>query len=183
MSLVLPPGLSDLPIRQVAYFVPDVREAALRHRQLFGSGPYYVADHIPLSLCRHRGREAQLDHSSAYGQWGPLMIEFVQQNNPGPSAFHDLYAEGSGRQGLHHVALFVDDIEAEMRRYESAGFEVALYAEMADGFPFVFIDTVAAYGHMIELYPPRPTLTGFYELVATAVRDFEAGESIRVVSF
>ena len=180
MSLVAAP---NLPIRQIAYFVPDVRRAALRHRELFGSGPYYVADHIPLSRCLHRGRAARLDHSSAYGQWGPLMIEFVQQNNAGPSAFHDLYAEGSGREGLHHVALFVDDFEAEMRRYEKAGFEVALYAEMPDGFPFAFIDAVAACGHMIELYPPRPTLTGFYERVLRAAQDFEAGESLRTVNF
>jgi len=27
----------------------------------------------------------------------------------GPSAFHDVYPDGSGRGGIHHAALFVDD--------------------------------------------------------------------------
>ncbi len=47
-------------IRQVAYFVPDVKLAARRHAALFGSGPYYVAVHIPLTLSEHRGRAAPL---------------------------------------------------------------------------------------------------------------------------
>ncbi|MFD2136543.1 hypothetical protein ACFSLT_18030 [Novosphingobium resinovorum] len=90
--------MAPLPIRQIAYFVPDVRAAARAHSAAFGSGPYYVADHIALTRAVHRGVERELDHSSAYGQWGEVMIEFCQQNNPGPSAFHDLYPEGSGRR-------------------------------------------------------------------------------------
>jgi hypothetical protein len=172
-----------LPVRQIAYFVTDVRAAALRHHALFGSGPYYVADHITLSLCRHRGREAVLDHSSAYGQWGSVMIEFVQQNGPGPSAFHDVYPEGSGREGLHHLALFSDDLKGDIARYTAEGHELALYAEMASGFPFAMIDTVAAYGHMIELYPPEPSLTDFYAQVAEAARGFDGTDVLRPISF
>lgn len=173
----------DRPIRQVAYFVADVRAAAMRHHALFGSGPYYVADNIPLRLCRYRRREAVLDHSSAYGQWGEVMIEFVQQNNSGRSAFHDVYPEGSGREGLHHVALFSDDLEADIVRYGADGHDLALYAEMATGFPFAMIDTVAAYGHMIELYPPEPSLAGFYAQVADAARDFCGVDVLRPISF
>jgi len=34
----------------------------------------------------------------------PQAIEFAQQNNPGPSCFHDLHPEGAGRSGAHHLA-------------------------------------------------------------------------------
>lgn len=34
--------LQSAAIRQIAYFVPDVREAALRHATLYGSGPFFV---------------------------------------------------------------------------------------------------------------------------------------------
>jgi hypothetical protein len=71
------------PVRQLAYFCADVREAALAHHRGFGSGPYFVADNIPLAGSVHRGQPHGFDHSSAYGQWGEVMIEFVQQNNPG----------------------------------------------------------------------------------------------------
>ncbi len=171
------------PIRQIAYFVPDVRAAALAHHRLFGSGPYFVAEHIPLRRAVHRGVERTLDHTSAYGQWGELMIEFVQQNNPGPSAFHDMYPEGASAGGVHHIALFVDDVQAEIARFNAAGHETALYAEMADGFAFAFMDTVAVAGHMVEIYQPLPQLTGFYDMVAQAAKTFTGEEVINDISF
>lgn len=171
------------PIRQIAYFVPDVRAAALAHHRHYGSGPYFVAEHIPLRTSLHRGVARPFDHSSAYGQWGPLMIEFVQQNNPGPSAMHDLYPEGSGRQGMHHVALFVDDLTAEIARYNAAGHETALYAEMNDGFAFAMMDTVATSGHMVELYQPVASLTGFYDYVAKCAARFDGTDPVRTITF
>jgi hypothetical protein len=174
----------NLPIRQVAYFVQDARKAALRHHQIYGSGPYFVAEHIPVRLALHRGVERELDHTSAYGQWGSVMVEFVQQNNPGPSCFHDMYPEGSGRGGIHHVALFVDDIKKAIAVYNADHHETALYAEMkADGFPFAMIDMVADLGHMIELYQPVAQLAGFYEMVANAAKGFNGEDPVRTISF
>ncbi len=172
------------PIRQIAYFCEDVRSAAMAHHQLTGSGPYFIAEHIPLATAVHRGVERTLDHSSAYGQWGDVMIEFVQQNNPGPSPFRDLYPEGSGRWGIHHVALFVDDVDAELELYAAAGVPTALRAEMNDGFVFAFADTSATLGHMTELYAPVPALTGFYDMVARTAADYQSGdEVVRTISF
>ena len=174
----------NLPIRQIAYFVADVRKAALAHHQLYGSGPYFVAEHIPLRLAVHRGVERSLDHSSAYGQWGAVMVEFVQQNNPGPSCFHDMYPEGAGRGGIHHVALWVDDVRQTIEIYNAAGHATALYAEMqSDGFPFAMMDTVVAFGHMIELYKPLPPLVGFYDFVRKASDGFDGQDPVRTISF
>lgn len=173
----------SLPIRQVAYFCPDVRAAALDHHRRFGSGPYFVAEHIPVASSVHRGVERPFDHSSAYGQWGELMIEFVQQNNPGPSAMHDLYPEGSGRSGLHHVALFVEDVDAEAARLAADGFATAQRSVMKDGFVFAFVDTSAVFGHMLELYAPVPSLTGFYAMVSKAARNYRGGDVLTTISF
>ena len=175
---------ANLPIRQIAYFTTDVRRAALAHHQVYGSGPYFVVDNIALRLAVHRGVERQLDHSSAYGQWGGVMVEFVQQNNPGPSCFHDMYREGSGLGGIHHVALWVDDVQQSIESYNAAGHATALYAEMkSDGFAFAMMDTVAAFGHMIELYKPLPALTGFYDFVRQAAAGWDGKEPVRTISF
>lgn len=170
--------MSRLPIRQVAYFCADARAAAQAHHGAFGSGPFFVADNIPLARSVHRGTERMLDHTSAYGQWGDLMIEFVQQNNTGPSAFHDLYPEGSGRYGLHHVAVFVDDVDAALAGFTAQGAPTAFRAEMADGFVWAFADTSASLGHMTELYTPTPSLTGFYAMVANAARTGRDGREL-----
>ncbi len=177
------PAAPNLPIRQLAYFCPDVRAAALAHHGQFGSGPYFIADNIPLRSSRYRGRETAFDHSSAYGQWGGVMVEFVQQNNPGPSALRDLYPQGSGRWGLHHAALFVDDVDAEAARLADAGFATAQRSEMLDGFVFAFVDTTCAYGHMLELYKPVPVLSEFYAMVAEAARGYHGGDILTTITF
>jgi hypothetical protein len=169
------------PVRQIAYFVPDVRMAAAWHSALYGSGPYFVAEHIALRRALHRGRETELDHTSAYGQWGELMIEFVQQNNPGPSVFRDLYPDGG--EGLHHVALIVDDLAEARARFEADGMETALHAEMMDGFTFLMMDAVRRTGHFIELYEGAPALLGFYAMVRKAAIGFDGRETIRDISF
>jgi hypothetical protein len=171
------------PIRQIAYFVADVKAAARAHHAQFGSGPYFVAEHIPLKTSLHRGASAPVDHSSAYGQWGDLMIEFVQQNNSGPSAFHDMYPQGSGRYGMHHVAVFTDKLSADIKRFNADGHETALYAEMMDGFAFAMMDCVATLGHMVELYAPVPKLTGFYAFVKKAADGYAGGEIIHSITF
>ena len=88
-------------IVQIAYFVPDVESAARRAHQMFGTGPFFIYHNIELTDVTYRGQPAELDHSSAYGQSGSLMIEFTQQNNVGPSAFTDMYPEGG--EGIDDV--------------------------------------------------------------------------------
>lgn len=161
------------PVRQVAYAVDDARAAALRHHQLFGSGPYFVMDHIPLRRSLHRGVDAPFDHSSAYGQWGEVMVEFMQQHNDGPSAVRDVYPKGS--EGFHHVALIVDDLAEARAHFGAMGLEEALYAEMEDGFQFVMVDAMKPLGHMIEIYEGVPALTDFYTLVRESAGDFSHG--------
>jgi hypothetical protein len=165
------------PARQLAYFVPDVRTAAQVHSSLFGSGPFFVAEHIPLTLCRHRGRPAELDHTSAYGQWGEVMIEFVQQNNIGPSVFNDMFR--AGESGLHHVALVVPDLQASIREFEQAGHETGLYAEVAPGLGFAMMDCLEKYGHFIELYEPTAPLVRVYETVRSAAQGFDGSNLFR----
>ena len=156
--------LQTLPIRQIAYFVPDIRAAATAHRATFGSGPFLIVDHVATPIVRYRGKPGALDHGSAYGQWGDIMVEFVTQHDDSPSAFHDMYPRGSGRYGMHHVAIWVDDLHTAIERFAALGQECALYAETA-AMPYAMVDATATLGHMVELYEPRPVLMDFYRRI------------------
>ncbi len=168
-----------LPVRQLAYKVNDLEAAVVAHHRRFGSGPFFVARHIALSSSQHRGAEQPFDHSSAYGQWGDVMVELVVQHNPDPSALHDMFPHGSGTEGLHHAALFVDDLAAAIGRFGAEGAPLAQLSVTAGGTAFAFVDTVAAYGHMLELYEPTEQLTGFYSMVAKAAQGWDGTDLIR----
>ncbi len=171
--------MTHLPIRQLAYFVPDVDAAAAAHSARFGSGPFFVMRHIPITASVHRGIKRPFDHSSAYGQWGDVMVEFVQQHNDAPSACHDLYPAGSGRYGLHHTAVWVEDLPVAIAEFEAGGMPLAQLSTTGFGTDFAFVDASATLGHMIELYEGGESLRGFYAMVRDAAEDWDGSDVIR----
>jgi hypothetical protein len=168
-----------LPVRQLAYKVNDVSAAALAHHRKFGSGPFFVLHHVALASSCHRSVERPFDHSSAYGQWGSVMVELVQQHNPDDSALHEMFPFGSGKEGLHHAALFVDDLQGAIARFAGEGATLAQISVTATGTAFAFIDARASFGHMLELYEPNEALTSFYDFVADAARGWDGRDPVR----
>ena len=165
------------PIVQVAYHVPDIEEAALDFSARFGWGPFFVVHHIGIEWCNYRGAPGVFDHSSAYGQAGPIMVELVQQNDDAPSAIRDMYR--ADQFGIHHQASFADDLDGELARYEALGFPIAMRALTTAGVEFAFVDTRPLLGHMLELYPAGKRLTGFYRMVREAAENWDGSEPIR----
>jgi hypothetical protein len=162
---------------QIAYAVPDAASAAAEWAGRTGAGPFFLREHIPLEDVVYRGRPARFDHTSAYGQWGPVMIELVQDHGTGPSVIRERY--GPGDSGLHHLAFFVDDLDATTDGLGALGHELAMDARTAGGVRFRFVDTVATYGHMLELYEATDRLRAFYATVADAAVGWDGTAPVR----
>ncbi len=172
--------LIDQPVRQIAYYVHDVKEAAKRHMALYGSGPFFLMEAPPLPA-RYRGKDMPFHHTTAFGQWGTMQVELLRQNDDLPSVLHDLYPVGSGRSGIHHAAIIVDDLEEAIANFAKAGYSEAMRVT-PPGITAVFIDTVRTLGHFIELYEPTPAISGIYDMVAKAAIGFDGSDPIRPVT-
>lgn len=144
---------------QVAYAVADVHAAAARWTATTGAGPFFVLEHIPLAVARVDGVDGDFDHSSAYGQWGSVMVELVQEHTP------PLVEPGSG---VHHLAFMVDSLPAAQMSCAEKGWPELLWARTGGGQEFAFMDARADLGHLVELYEPSPALLAFYAKVAAA---------------
>ncbi len=169
----------QLPLAQTAYFVPDIRRAALDAVRRFGAGPFFILDRIQLSKGVHRGQDCPFVHSSAYGQWGSVMMELVQQDVEGPSPFRDMYAPGES--GLHHMATIVESLPAAYAHYQTTGLEVVTIAHTLTGTEFAFIDATDTLGHMIEVYEGSQGLLDFYAMVRGASEGWNGADPIRVL--
>jgi len=169
-------GTALAPV-QIAYHVPDPAAAAVEHARQFGWGPFLLLEHIALSRSLYRGRPAVFDHTSAYGQAGEVMIEFITQHNDGPSVLRDLYAPDEC--GMHHVACFVANLPDALAGFRAGGLDVALQATTATGVEFAMVDTSAAFGHMLELYEPGADLKRFYDYVRKAAQGWDGREPVR----
>jgi catechol 2,3-dioxygenase-like lactoylglutathione lyase family enzyme len=172
-----PASLLGPPV-QIAYAVPDAAAAAAEWARRAGAGPFFLREHIPLVDVVYRGRPGSFEHTSAYGQWGPIMVELVQDHGNGPSVIRERYA--SGESGLHHLAFFVDDLDAAVAGLGALGHELAMSARTAGGIRFCFVDAVATRGHMLELYEPTDRLRAFYAAVAEAADVWDGNDPVRI---
>ena len=134
--------------------------------KLHGAGPFLVVDKIPLAWAELHGEPGDFVHTSAYGQWGPVMIELVQQDVEGPSPFRDMYQPGE--QGIHHMATMVPSLGKAYEHYANQGYKLAARAETLTGTEFAFVDTRRSCGHMIEIYEATEQLVSFYEFIKAA---------------
>lgn len=165
---------------QIAYAVPDATVAAAAWARDFGAGPFFVRPHIELRDVMYRGRPGVFDHSSAYGQWGSLMVELVADHATGDSPIRDVLAPGTS--GLHHLAFIVEDLHATMKALVAAGYAIALSARTANGTEFHFVDTRPTLGHMVELYERTDRLRDFYSMVARAADGWTGDAPVRMLT-
>lgn len=157
---------------QIAYAVDDVIAAAEAWVER-GAGPFFVRRHIEVSASRMHGEPAAFDHSSAYGQFGDVMVELLCEHHPvtervGPTT------------GVHHMAFFVDDVPTAQAVLVDHGWPEALYAE-AGTTAFALHDATAELGHLVEIYAESDALRSFYAMVSQASADWEGSDPVRVL--
>lgn len=171
------PRVAPLYPVQLAYHVPDSRTAAEELARSRGWGPFYLMERIPLEFARYRGHTLPWVHTSAYGQAGDIMIELISQPDDTPSVLRECYA--AHEWGLHHVACFVDDLPIAIEAQRAVGLEVALEARTKTGIDFVMIDTVATFGHMLELYELSVAMKDFYTFVRRKAEAWDGRHPVR----
>ncbi len=167
----------NFPVVQIAYFVSDSRAAAEKMAAQHGAGPFFFVERIELAWGEHRGQAQKFLHSSAYGQWGEIMVELVQQDEEGPSPFRDMYQPGE--EGIHHMAMMVNSMAESYAYCDEHGIAIAAKAATLTGTEFAFVDTVASKGHMIEIYEKSDQLTGFYDMVKQASVGWDGSDPVR----
>ena len=148
---------------QIAYHAPDIPAAVDWFTAELGAGPFFLLKAIRLKSCLCYGKPGSFSHSSAYGQLGEIMIELIHQDDDAPSPVRDLF--GASSSGLHHVAVFVEDLDATLDAAECAGHTVALDAVTVGGVRFVFLDQRPDFGYMLEFYERCAELNKFYDFV------------------
>lgn len=136
------------PVRQIGYYVKDVKEAAKLHSQLFGSGPYLVMENLKFDQVSYRGKKSDIVQSVSMGQWGDVQVEFCAQHSPEPSYYTDL-----GHYGIHHFCIWSDDVNATIKEFQDAGYELAEMME-TQGMKFAIIDCTKDLGHFVEIHLP-----------------------------
>lgn len=156
---------------QIAYAVRDVEQAAQRFAAATGAGPFFVRKHIPLISARIFGEASAFDHSSAYGQWGEVMVELVEEHTPAIVT----------PPNSHHKAFIVPNLKEAVTWCVQQGWPEALWAELGGGTAFAFCDARHQLGHLIEMYEPTDGLLAFYDFVKSAAQGWDGRDPVRLL--
>ena len=126
-------------MHHVAIVVEDVDEALRFYRDALG-----------LELEERRRVEAE-EVEIAFLPLGESEIELVRPLSSESGVARFLEKRG---EGLHHICLAVDDIDAAMERLQQAGAQVLSEEPQqgADGTRYLFVHPKSAHGVLIELY-------------------------------
>ena len=165
------------PPVQIAYAVSDIFRGVDKWIKDFGAGPFFIAEHIPIKNVIYRGQPSELDITVAYGQWGEIMIELVQDNGEGPSIIRDLYPPQ--KSGLHHLAYFVNDMDLVSAKLVEEGYVLAMSGQAGEN-RFQFFDAISEMGHFIEIYEPIESLKNLYERVRSASINWDGSDPLRI---
>jgi hypothetical protein len=83
-----------------------------------------------------------------------------------------------GGAGLHHMALYSDDCEADIAFYRKAGVEIA-FSGLMMGARVTFLDTVKQLGFMTELFPVCAMADAQFAKFRAAAENWDGKDPIR----
>jgi len=165
-------------IHHVGYVVEDVRAGVERFARDFGAGPFFAMEHIAFDQVTYEGAPAVYDHSSAFGQWGPIIVEITQVHDAQPEGLRGALTKPGA--GIGHVAWLADDLETETVRLQAAGLR-KFHTGRVGPVAAVWFDGGEVFGHPIEVLERCDELLGFYEMVGDAAEGWDGTEPLRLM--
>ncbi|HME54709.1 MAG TPA: VOC family protein [Candidatus Lokiarchaeia archaeon] len=139
-------------INQIGIVVKDLQVAVNFYQDVLGIGPFQVIDR-PEEICVLHGEESRFQIRTALCLIGGIQLEIVQVLS-GRNAYTE-FLETKG-EGVHHLGIFVDDIETELASAVDKGMEIVSRQEFV-GVKSAYIDTFNILGHLVEFIElPKP---------------------------
>ena len=148
---------------QIAFTVPDVRSAIPVFADRMHAGPWTVLEHLRPATQHYRGEPTDQDVSLAIAFTGSMMVELIEQHDPGPSVYRETI-DRTGH-GFHHFAVTSTAFDAAEAAYLAIGYQAAFTAGMGPAFGdarVTYLDTTTDLPGMIELIELTPEADAFF---------------------
>lgn len=163
-------------ITHVGYVVGDIEDSVSWAAGTLGAGPFFLIAHLQFETCTFNGAPAHYDHSSAFGQWGELMLEMTVVHSSDPPELADLIGGAPPRVG--HVGWLADDLAADSAELEADGLPV-FHTGSSGPVSARWHDGRERLGHHVEILGRAPELEGFYELIRSSSVDWDGSDPLR----
>lgn len=176
--MIIPP-FPDKRFMQMCWAVPDVKVAMESWTRSTGVGPFFYFESVPFEAPHYYGKPCDaVPVKAGMAHAGDIQIEVMAQDNDSPSFIHDVVPYG--KTGLHHMALYCKDYDANLAAYLDAGAKVAFNIIMM-GSRTCWLDTTAELGFMIELIEANPTADYVFGQFREAAQNWDGKDPVRTL--
>lgn len=133
-------------INQLGFVVRDLEKATELWENAFGVGPFQILERPPEEII-YRDRTEVIQIKNGLARLGSLQLELIEVVQ-GKCCQGD-FLEQKG-EGLHHIGIFVDDLEEALTTAEQNGMEVLQKGTAAGSISFAYLDTLTLLGIILE---------------------------------
>jgi hypothetical protein len=133
-------------IEQVGIVVKNREEAIRKFSSLWGIGPFRLWD-VDLPEGIVRGRKTYCKAKLAFAQAGPIEIELIEPGE-GETTWSEFLRDKG--EGVHHVAMWVNDMDKVLESYSKDGVGVLQFGD-DEATRFAYMDTEMTAGVIFEL--------------------------------
>jgi len=163
-------------IHHVGYVVADLRAGVEQFARDLGAGPFFAIEHLEFDEVTYEGGPAVYDHSSAFGQWGPILLELTQVHDAQPAGLREHLVKPGG--GLGHIGFLAESLQTETERLTALGLK-PFHTGRTGPASAVWFDGGAVFGHPVEVLQRRDELLGFYEMLRRASQNWDGEDPYR----
>ncbi|MHA1104964.1 MAG: VOC family protein [Promethearchaeota archaeon] len=133
-------------IHQLGYVFKDVEKQAKIMEQIYGM-KFTLSDN-PNQKFIFRGREVETHFITGFAKTLDTQIELIQWIS-GDCLYKEFLEEG--REGLHHIGVFVDDFDQYVQIFKDKGIGI-LQSGIMGSLNLAYMDTLESFGILIELF-------------------------------
>jgi hypothetical protein len=162
---------SSRGFHHIGYWVDDLNVAIEQATALLGVGPFRVIEHVDLGDFRFEGEAAVLDHSAAFAQWGPIILELNLAYEVQPPELRA--ALGVARGAVSHTSWYMDDLGLEGEHMTTNG--CALITTSVGGAVANRFSGGSLFAHPIEIHQPSAGVLGMWAAVREESKEYSHG--------
>ena len=143
-------NLGNLKVDQLGFVYKDIEKQAKIFESLFDVPKFAILPETT-EIVKYRGKDGEVNTKIAISRQFNTQIELIQ-----PISGESIHKEflDKGREGLHHISFYVENIETYIKFFEEQGLEMVYYGSIGKQV-YAYFDTEEALGMFLEVQETR----------------------------
>lgn len=139
--------LTKIRVDQLGFVFKDVEKQAKIFENLFNIPKFHFIPPFANNVI-YRGKEVSATTKYGFSRYfNDIQLELIQHIE-GESIYKEFIDQG--REGLHHISLFIENMEGYIDKFQKFGYDV-IYSGAISTQKWVYLDTETDLGVLLEL--------------------------------